>query len=67
MNPFNYIDAKKMAEDAQRLKWIDRENKELLKKINIINRHGVQLFSYLFPIFVIQNYFNRVKWIHLIL
>lgn len=41
MNPHNYLNSKKMLEDATRLRRIDLENKELLKKINMINRLGV--------------------------
>lgn len=41
MNPYNYLKKGRMIDDVFRLKQIDRENKELLKRINIINRKGV--------------------------
>ncbi|XP_017785613.1 PREDICTED: peptidyl-prolyl cis-trans isomerase E-like [Nicrophorus vespilloides] len=38
MNPYNYINLRKFQEDEGRLRDIERDNKELIAKINIINR-----------------------------
>lgn len=38
MNPFNYVNQRKLSTDATRLREIDRGNKNLLKSINLINR-----------------------------
>lgn len=41
MNPHSYIKTRRLADDSNRLTTIDKENKELLKKINLINRSKV--------------------------
>ena len=38
MNPFKYVDIRKLRSDEERLKLIDKENKEILKAINTVNR-----------------------------
>ncbi|XP_076275369.1 uncharacterized protein LOC143206634 [Rhynchophorus ferrugineus] len=46
MNPMIYLNGKKLREDAIRLRQIDIENKNLLRKINTINRLGGKVDSY---------------------
>jgi hypothetical protein len=44
MNPFNYVNVRKLRADAERLRIIDKENKQILKAINTINRTIVSKF-----------------------
>lgn len=46
MNPHNYIDKKKLVGDGDRLKRIAKENRELLIRINTINRTKGMIDSY---------------------
>ncbi|XP_060528907.1 uncharacterized protein LOC132703581 [Cylas formicarius] len=46
MNPFCYLNSRKLHQDATRLREIDTDNKKLLKKISIINRTGGRVDSY---------------------
>lgn len=41
MNPHRYVNTPRMSNDANRLRQIDEENKDIIKRINIINRMGV--------------------------
>lgn len=41
MNPHNYVNSQRLVNDSYRFKQIDKENKEMIKKINTINRMGV--------------------------
>lgn len=45
MNPHNYVNAQRLVNDAFRLREIDKLNKDMIKKINTINRMGVILLS----------------------
>nr|CAH7731892.1 unnamed protein product [Callosobruchus chinensis] len=40
LNPYNIYNTKKLREQLTKTQLIDKENKDLLKKINLINRHG---------------------------
>ncbi|XP_008194977.1 uncharacterized protein LOC103313454 [Tribolium castaneum] len=57
MNPFNYINLRKLRADAERLQMIDKENKQLLKSINTINRTIGKIDSYN-P----EAYASKSKW-----
>ncbi|KAH1022597.1 E3 SUMO-protein ligase RanBP2 [Dendroctonus ponderosae] len=46
LNPFTCLNRKRMLEDALRCRRIDKDNKELLKKITTINRVGGRIDSY---------------------
>lgn len=41
LNPNCWVNFRKLNNDIQHALVIDKENKELLKKINLINRNGV--------------------------
>ncbi|KAJ8973026.1 hypothetical protein NQ317_012631 [Molorchus minor] len=57
MNPYDYVNPRKLKEDVQRLREVDRQNKALLKKINMINRKGGWTDTYN------PNAYNRTgKW-----
>lgn len=38
INPHNYLKSRRLVADTKRLIEIDRDNKELVRKINTINR-----------------------------
>ncbi|KAJ8922078.1 hypothetical protein NQ315_008719 [Exocentrus adspersus] len=46
MNPYDYFKNARMLDDLHRLNQIDRENKDLLRKINLINRNGGKVDSF---------------------
>lgn len=52
MNPYNYLNLTKLADNARRLQRIDHENKGLVRKINLINRHGVSSIN--LPILTVE-------------
>ncbi|KAJ3667002.1 hypothetical protein Zmor_002413 [Zophobas morio] len=58
MNPFKYVDIRKLRSDEERLKLIDKENKEILKAINTVNRTIGRIDSYN-P----HAYANKSKWL----
>lgn len=58
MDPFRCLNRRRMLDDATRLRKIDMENKDLLKKINGINRMGVS--KLLLPIEYILNLFMAI-------
>ncbi|CAG9824104.1 unnamed protein product [Phaedon cochleariae] len=46
LNPYNLINICKLKNDLSRSELIDKQNKELLKKINMINRKGGKVDTY---------------------
>ncbi|KAJ8935885.1 hypothetical protein NQ314_012601 [Rhamnusium bicolor] len=46
MNPYDYVKTRKLREDVSTLRHIDMQNRDLLKKINMINRKGGYVDSY---------------------
>lgn len=45
LDPKKWLDRKKLRQDLTHAIAIDKENKDLLKKINMINRTGVGYFT----------------------
>lgn len=42
MNPHRYINSQRLAGDAIRVREMDKSNKEMIRRINVINRMGVK-------------------------
>ncbi|XP_018333882.1 uncharacterized protein LOC108742990 isoform X2 [Agrilus planipennis] len=57
MNPYRFIKADRLLADANKLFEIDKRNKQLLRNINLINRHGGRVDS-----FNPNAYTRQSKW-----